>query len=372
VQIATCVLFFVAAMAFVVESRRMATDQTGLDYERIVTVQAPAALRPAIAAELAARADVAAVSAVWRPPLISPMSRLRVTPQAGATQSAGFMTVSAEYFEALGVRLRRGRGFTRADAEQRAALIVVSESTARLFWPGRDPIDQKLDIAPPLTPLQRQPAVMRATVIGVVEDVVNGTLLDGVARTSVYFPTTAEDPEARWLLVRTRGDAAAALNPIAKALHDAHPAAALEVGALRLHAAVQVWSFRAFSTASSLPAAIGLLLAFAGVYGVVAFVMTQRTREFGIRMALGATAGRIVRSVVGKAIRTAMLAAALGLLGTAGAMRGIAAISNLRPVISPSIYAAGAVIVVVAAAVASLIPAMRATHLDPSSALRAD
>ncbi|MPY88380.1 MAG: FtsX-like permease family protein [Luteitalea sp.] len=372
VQVATCVLFLVAALAFVAESRRMGSAETGLDYERIVTVQAPTALRPAIAAELAARADVAAVSATWRPPLISPMSLLRVTAEEGVTQTAGFMVVSPDYFDALGVRVLRGREFTRAEAEQHAALILVSHATARLFWPGRDPIGQKLDIAPPLTDHQRQPAVTRATVIGVVEDVVNGTLLDGVARTSVYFPTTAADPEARWLLVRTRGDAAVGDNRIAKALRDTHPATALDVAALRQHAAVQVWAFRAFSTASSLPAAIGLLLAFVGVYGVVAFVMTQRTREFGIRMALGATSGRIVRNVVGSAIRTATLAAVLGLLGTAGIMRGVAAISNLRPVISPSIYIAGVVIVVVAAALASLIPAMRVTNLDPSSTLRAD
>ena len=127
-----------------------------------------------------------------------------------------------------------------------------------------------------------------------------------------------------------------------------------------------------FSTASGLPAAIGLMLAFAGVYGVVAFLMAQRTREFGIRMALGATAARIVRNVVGDAIRTATLAAALGLLGTVGIMRGIAAITGLRPIISPSIYTAGVVIVIVAAAMATLIPAMRATKLDPSAALRAD
>jgi predicted permease len=372
VQIATCVLFFVAAIAFVVESRRMATDETGLDYERIVTVQAPATLSPTIAEELARRPDVVAVSAAWRPPLISPMSMLSVTPRGGTTQSAGFMAVSADYFDTLGVRVVRGRGFTRAETEQHAALIVVSESTARLFWTGRDPLGLELDIAPPLTALQRQPAVRRATVVGVVDDVVNGTLLDGVARTSVYFPTTVEDPQARWLLARTRSDAAAAVNPIANALRDAHPAATLDVGTLSQYAAVQVWSFRAFSTASSLPAAIGLLLAFSGVYGVVALLMTQRTREFGIRIALGATPGRVVRSVVGQAIRTATLAAALGLLGTAGAMRGIAAISNLRPVISLSVYFAGAVIVVLAATVASLIPAMRATHLDPSSALRAD
>jgi predicted permease len=372
VQVATCVLFLVAALAFVAESRRMGSAETGLDYERIVTVQAPVALRPAIAAELAARADVAAVAAAWRPPLISPMSVLRVTPQAGVTRSAGFMAVSPGYFDALGVRVLRGREFTRAEAEQHAALILVSEATARLFWPGRDPIDQKLDIAPPLTDHHAQPTVTRATVIGIVEDVVNGTLLDGVARTSVYFPAVAADPEAGWLLVRTHGDAAVLENRIAKALHDAHPATAIEVGALRQHAAVQVWSFRLFSTASGMPAAIGLLLAFAGVYGVVAFLMTQRTREFGIRMALGATAGRIVRNVVSNAIRTATLAAVLGLFGTAGIMRGIAAISGLNPVISPSIYIAGAVIVVVAAAIASLIPATRATKLDPSAALRAE
>jgi predicted permease len=372
VQVATCVLFLVAALAFVAESRRMGSAETGLDYERIVTVHTPAALRPAIAAELAARADVAAVSAAWRPPLMSPMPLLRVTPQAGVTQSAGFMAVSPGYFDTLGVRVLRGREFTRAEAEQHAALILVSEATARLFWPGRDPIDQKLDIAAPLTDRHRQPAVTQVTVIGIVEDVVNGTLLDGVARTSVYFPAIAADPEAGWLLVRTHGDAAVPENRIAKALHDAHPATAIEVGALLQHAAVQVWSFRLFSTASGLLAAMGLLLAFAGVYGVVAFLMTQRTREFGIRMALGATAGRIVRNVVSDAIRTATLAAVLGLCGTAGIMRGIAAISGLRPVISPSIYTVGAVIVVVAAAIASLIPAMRATKLDPSAALRAD
>ena len=100
--------------------------------------------------------------------------------------------------------------------------------------------------------------------------------------------------------------------------------------------------------------------------------MAQRTREFGIRMALGATAGRIVRNVVGNAIRTGDPGCGCGAAGTAGIMRGIAAVSGLKPVVSPSIYAAGAVIVVVAAAIASLIPAMRATKLDPSAALRAD
>jgi predicted permease len=372
VQIAACALFFVVAIAFVVEARRMATDETGFEYEQIVVVQAPAPLRRGIAAELGARADVAAVAAAWRPPLISPMSQLRVTPAGSPTRGAGFMVVSADYFDTLGVRVLRGRGFSQAEADQHASLIVVSDSTARLFWPGRDPIGQTLDIAPPRSPADRQPAVRRATVIGVAEDVVNGTLLDGVAPTSVYFPTAAEDGDARCLLVRTRGNAAASASQIARELRDAHPATAIDVVTLGEHAAVQVWAFRAFSAGSGLPAAIGLLLAVAGVYGVVAFVMAQRTREFGVRMALGATAGSIVRSVVGHAVRTAALAAALGLAGTAAVLRGIGAFSNFEPDVGLPIYAAGGLVVVAAAAAASLIPAMRATRLEPSSALRTD
>ena len=163
----------------------MGSDETGLDYERIVTVQAPAAVaschcrgtcragrRCGRVCRLAATTDFPDAAAARHP-------------SGGRHAERGLHGRLADYFDTLGVRVLHGRGFTRAEAEQHAALILVSEATARLFWPGRDPIDQKLDIAPPLTDRHRQPAVMRATVIGIVEDVVNGTLLDGVARTSV-------------------------------------------------------------------------------------------------------------------------------------------------------------------------------------------
>ena len=373
VQIATCVLFFVAATALVVESRRMASDETGLDYERALIVSAPADLRLALVAELAARADVEAVTAVWRPPLISPMSQLRVAPAPGGLQqSAGFMVVSPEYFSTMGVQLRRGRNFSLAEAQQHAAVIVVSEATARLFWPQQDALGQKLDIAPAPDSARRQPAATQVTVIGVAEDVVNGTLLDGMARTSLYFPTTAASPDVKQLLVRTRGDAAVAAGRIRAGLSAAHPMTSFAVEPLRLHAAVQVWSFRALSMTSGIPAVIGLLLAFAGVYGVVAFVMTQRTREFGIRMALGASAADIMRSVVGDTVRTALVAAALGAIATVALIRGAGVLLGVAPSIDLSIYAAGVAVVVLAAAAAALVPAMRAIHLNPSIALRAE
>jgi hypothetical protein len=298
---------------------------------------------------------------------------MRVTPLPGREQrSAGFMTVSPEYFAALGVQLRSGRVFSAAEAEQNVGVVVVSEATARAFWPGRDPLGQSLEIAPPIrgatTP---HPTHARVTVIGVAEDVVNGTLLDGVARTTVYFPTTAASPDTR-LLVRTRSDPAVALRSVALALEAAFPTVSFRIAPLRQHAAVQVWAFRAFSTAALIPAVIGLLLAFAGTYGVVAFIMVQRTREFGIRMALGASAGRIIRSVVGHTVSTALIAAAVGLATTVVVIRGAGALLHVVPVIDVRIYAAGVAVVVVASALASLIPALRAIRLDPSAALRTE
>ena len=373
VQIATCVLFFVTSIAFVVESRRMARSETGLDYERVLTLRVPAELRPAVATELAARSDIEGVTAVWRPPLISPMSLLPVVPgPGGIQQSAGFMVVSPEYFATMGVQLQRGRGFSLAEAEQHAAVVVISDATARRFWPNQDALGQTLVIAPPASPSQRQPAASQVTVIGIAEDVVNGTLLDGVAATSVYFPTAPASPDVKQFLVRTRDDAAVAAGRIRADLLAAHPMMVFELEPLRLHAAVQIWSFRAFSTASAIPAVIGLLLSFAGVYGVVAFVMIQRTREFGIRMALGASAGQIMRSVVGSTVQTALVAAAVGAVATVALIRGGGALMGLTPAIDLSIYVAGVAVVVLAAAAASLGPAMKAIHLNPSIALRSD
>ncbi|MFA5910555.1 MAG: FtsX-like permease family protein [Vicinamibacterales bacterium] len=372
VQIGTCVLFLVAAIGLVAESRKMATVDTGLDYQRVLDLRTSDSVRAVIARELATRGDVERVAAVWRAPIVSTMQFMRVALPGNRQQSTGFLAVSPEYFETMGVQVRRGRMFSELEALQDAAVVIVSENTARLFWPREDPIGQSLLIVPPANDTQRQPSHSRVTVIGVAEDVVNGTLLDGVARTTLYFPTTVTSPNVTRLLIRTRGDSAVALRSIAAAIEAAHPAASIQIAPLQERAALQVWSFNAFSTIAAIPAVIGVLLSFAGTYGVVAFVMAQRRREFGIRMALGATAGHIMKSVVGGTVRTAIVAAAIGLAATFGLIRGVSAVVGLVPVIDPWIYGAGTAVVIVAAAAASLLPAMGAIRLNPSMALRAD
>jgi putative ABC transport system permease protein len=321
---------------------------------------------------LSARADVESTTAVWRAPLITAMQFLRVALDGNRQQSAGFLAVSPEYFATMGVQIRRGRAFSTLESQQDAAVVIVSDATARLFWPEQEAIGQSLSIVPATDPSERQPAHSQVTVIGVAEDVVNGTLLDGLARTTLYFPTTVASPNVTRLLLRVRGEPALALRSIASAIETSHPAAPIQISPMAERAAVQLWAFNVFSTIAAIAAVVGVLLSFAGTYGVVAFVMTQRRREFGIRMAIGATAGHIMTSVVGATLRTAIVAAAIGLAATVGLIRGVSAVVGLIPVIDPWIYVAGAAVVIVAAAAASLLPAMTAIRLNPSSALRAE
>jgi hypothetical protein len=248
---------------------------------------------------------------------------------------------------------------------------VISESTARRFWPESDPIGRTLDILPASTPA-RLPRHTRVRVIGVVEDVVAGTLFEGVAPTCVYFPTarTASGPMS--LLVRGRGEPAATVKAIAAAMHEISPAAAFQTYELQQMVGLQVWGFRAFSAAALVPSLVGLLLAFTGTYGVIAFLATQRTREFGIRMALGASALRIVSSMVGEAIRIAMAGAAIGLLLAFAFARASTAALEIVPIFNVGSYVSAGAAVLTAALVAGLIPALRAAHVDPAQALRAE
>jgi hypothetical protein len=159
----------------------------------------------------------------------------------------------------------------------------------------------------------------RVNVIGVVEDVVQGTLFHGMPATFVYFPTARAAAQPLSLLARGRGGIAATVDAIHTTIEAAFPNVSLQTRPIRDLAALQVWAVGSLSAAAAIPGAVGLLLAFTGTYGVVAFVAAQRRREFGVRVALGATPGRIVREMVGGALRPGVIgAAASALLAFAG------------------------------------------------------
>ncbi len=369
VQIAACVMFLVGATGLVDESRRLANAETGLQYEQVLDVRVAEHVRAAVVDRLVSDGTIEGVAAAWRPPLAGPLSRLRVVPANGVEHSAGFAVVSPEYFDVFGISVR-GRVFTRDEADRNAAVVVVSAATARRFWPGQDPIGQTLDIFPSNDSRPR-PSHTRVRVAGVAEDVVSGPIIDGADTTCVYFPTAVSVPGEVSLLVRAR-TIAAATRSISAAVRAADPDATFRVYGMRDMVGLQVWAFQAFSAAAALLGTVGLLLAFSGTYAVVAFLVTQRTREFGIRMALGATVRRIVAGVLHGALRIAAAGSAVGLIAAAALAQVSDAAIEMMPTFGPRPYVVAAAVVIVATMAAALVPSLRTSRIDPAAALRAE
>jgi hypothetical protein len=373
-QIGACTLFLVWATELIEQSRHIANPDTRLSHERVVDVRVTAQLRAAIAQQLATDPTVERVAAAWKSPLAGPLESIGVVASATRFErNAGFTAVSPEYFPLFDIRIVRGRAFTAEEAEQNAPVVLVSEATARLLWPNLDPIGQTLEITPPrVRRAARRPSQTNVRVIGVAEDVVNGALLDGVDETCIYFATSLRAPGPQAMLVRARRDAASVRAAVGTAVKAIEPEATFTLFPLLEMMGAMAWVFRAFSTTASVLGAIGLLLAFSGTYAVVAFLMTQRTRELGIRMALGATVQGIVSRMIGETLRIALvgLGCALALAALVGGY--YSGPLPFIPAFDARAYLFGTVIVLSATTMAALLPSLRAARIDPSKALRVD
>jgi hypothetical protein len=375
VQIGACVVFLVGATGLVDETRRLANPDSGLSYERVADVQVSPRLRPAVARRLESDPAVERVTTAWDPPLSGPMRRLGVVASETAIERpVGFMVVSPEYFPAFDIRLIAGRNFTAIEADEDAPVALVSAATAQALWPSLDPIGRTLDLPPADASVRgRRPRHTSVRIIGVTEDVSTGTLLDGQDLTCVYFTTGLEAPGEMSLLVRGRTDNTDSLKAsVAAAVNAVELDAPFRFFALRQMVGGITWVFGAISAAASLLGAVGLLLAFSGTFAVVSFLVAQRTREFGIRLALGATVHTIVSGMLGETLRTAAFGVAGGLAVVASLIQALGAMAELVPAYGPRAYALGTAIVLVSTLVAALLPSLRTARIDPSAALRVE
>jgi predicted permease len=379
-QIGACVLFIVAAGGLIDESKRLASPDTGLSYALVSDVRVPANMREAVAALLASDPSVERVAAAWRPPLGGPLRLVDVVAsESRIERAAGFMVVSPEYFPAFGIRITRGRAFTKQEADESAPVALVSEATARTLWPGLDPLGQTLRLVrsrgPARGPVergQRQPDYATVRIVGVAEDVVNGLATSGKDPTCVYFGTGLRAAGELSLLVRARRDTDAVQTAVTAAVTALDPNAPYQVLSMHELLGFQAWAFDAFSVTASLLGVIGLVLAFSGTYAVVAFVLAQRTREFGIRMAIGATVRQIVAGMLVETMRTASIGIGVGLVVVFALARAFGGVIPLVPVFALRPYLVGLFVVLAATTTAVLLPSLRVGRIDPSSALRAE
>jgi predicted permease len=374
-QIGACALFLVGTVGLLDESSRLANPQPNLSYERVSLISIDPRVRAAVAARLASDAAVERVAVTWKPPLMAgPLPTTQVTASATRlTQTIGYTGVSPEYFTLFDIPIVRGRAFTSAEAAAGAAVALVSEATAAALWPGLDPLGQTLDLGTvPGGRADRRLPRGRVQVIGVTEDVASGNIFDGVDASCVYFPIDVQPLTQMSLLVRARTDDVEVLrSAVTTAVREVAPEMPFQVFALRELVGLAVWIFQAFSVAASILSVVGLLFAYSGTHAVVSFLVAQRTREFGLRMALGASAWRIVRGMLVETSRTASIGLVAGLAVAAGLIRLVGS-AALMPDFGARPFVVGAAIVLVATAVAALLPLRSAARIDPAQALRSE
>ncbi len=375
-QIGACVLFIVGAGGLLDESSRLANPQPNLSYERVSLLRIAPNVRAAVATRLASDPAVEQVAVTWKPPLMAgPLPTARVTALGTSiAQNAGYTGVSPEYFSLFDIPIVRGRTFTPAEAAAGAAVALVSEATAATLWPGLDPLGQTLDVATSSGGrADRRLPQGRVQIIGVTEDVASGNIFDGIDASCIYFPTDVQPLTEMSLLVRARTDDAEALRlAVTNVVKEIAPETPFEVFPLQTLVGLAVWIFQAFSVTASILSVVGLLFAFSGTHAVVSFLVAQRRREFGVRMALGASAWRIVWGMLTETSRTAAIGLAAGLAIAAGLVRLFSVSLPIVPDFGARPFVVGAVIVAVATTLAALAPLRAAARIDPARALRAE
>ena len=275
-----------------------------------------------------------------------------------------YTMVGPGYFDVMGTRILRGRGITDADLPDTEPVAIVSESMARRFWPGENPVGRRIRMG--------RARVVEREIVGVAEDIRISGLYEP-PEMYVYVPYSQNRQSFGLLLVESAADPSAVIAAVKRRIAEVDPnVPVLTVGSFAEHRSQLLYDDRRNTWIGFALGLVALTLGAVGVYGVVSLVTIRRTREIGIRMALGAERGQVLRHVLGK---SAMLAAAGGALGIAG---GFAAGRLLRDQLhgvspaDPWSFVIGTAVLGTVAIAASLLPAWRASRLDPAVALRED
>lgn len=371
-QLATCTMLFVSAIGLLQGVRDTARQDTRLDVASVFDGRVPEKLRTRLAERLEADPAIERLAVAWRPPLYGPLRLLSVVPSGIQEEiRVGYNLVSPEYFDVFGIPIIRGRSFTREETEGRAAVAVVSAATAQRLWPGADPLEQTIRITEAqLPPGQMAPHHSTAQVIGVVGDVVSGLLHGGVDATCVYFPVGPEAAGELALLLRSRTTPANTRATFENAVTSLAGDVGRQLIQVEQVLTFQTWPLRATGAVATVLAIIALVFALSGCYGLVSYLVNQRVKEFGIRLALGATSSRIVRHVLVSSTRLGVYGALAGVLLAFGLLELARSVFDILPEFQLLAYTAGPVLVLAATVAAAYGPCRRAGRIEPVTALR--
>jgi putative ABC transport system permease protein len=275
--------------------------------------------------------------------------------------------VSPNFFGAMGIPLLKGRDFGAQDREQAPSVIIISDSMARRFWPDADPIGRRIS-----TSRDKSGNRIWDEVIGVVGDVRYRTLIRNQNKDpDIYLPLFQDPDRAIALAVRTEGDPSGLVSAIRGEVQSLDPNLPLfNVATMQQRMKSQTAGARFSTLLMGVFACVALLLAVVGIYGVMAYSVTQRTHEIGIRMALGASAGDVLKLVVGQGMTLALIGVGIGLVASFGLTWVMSSMLFGVSVTDPVTFIAISVVLTGVALVACFVPARRALKVDPMIALR--
>jgi len=274
--------------------------------------------------------------------------------------------VTPDYFRAMGMRIVRGRSFTEQETWETGGAIMVNETFARKFFPGEDPLGRRIKLA------EEKPWM---TVVGVVADYAQDSFDSEKTFEEMFFPyTNTSDPlpiTFMTLVLRAQGDPARLAAPLRAELLRVDAGLPLSRVATTRELAERALSGSRFQTLlTGLFAALALLLASVGVYGVVSYTVAQRAHEIGVRVALGARSRDVLRLVVTQGMRPVLAGVVLGLAASLALTRLMEGLLFGVSATDPATFAATAALLSAVALAACLVPALRATRVDPAAALR--
>ena len=292
------------------------------------------------------------------------------TPVDGMAYDTNHRQVSEGYLKAIGTPLVRGRYFETTDTERSMPVVIINQTMARKYWPGGDPVGQRIAID------HGTWADPWLTVVGVVGDV-RQMSLDAPPRPEMYLPYRQIDTQPwfapRDLVVRTTGDPMDLVGDIKQVVRSVDPAQPVSnIRTLDEVLDEDVASRRVGTTLLTVFAGFALVLAVVGIYGVIAYFVAQHVPELGVRIALGAQRHDILQLVVWKGLTLALLGVLLGVALGVVVTRLMASLLYGVGATDVATFAGGAVLLLLLALVASYLPARRATSVDPIVALRAE
>lgn len=288
--------------------------------------------------------------------------------EPGVAWNASHRQVSSDYFQAIGIALRQGRFFNERDNENAMPVAIINETMARQYWPGQDTLGKRFKVGSVDSPAPW------LTIVGVVADV-RQKGADAPVKAEMYIPYRQGEPYSffspRALVIRSTAAPMSLVPAVRQAIHEIDPYQPLSnIRTMDEVLNRETAQRRLEMTLLTVFAALALLLSALGIYGVLSYFVVQHTPEIGVRMALGAQQRDVLRLVLGKGMRLALIGVAIGLVGAFALTRLMESLLFEVKASDPLTFVLIALLLTLVALMACLIPARRAMKVDPMVALR--